>query len=157
LPRLVAETPVGRTIALTLWRKRMEETVEVKIARLEDSDLKPAIAQQVPPRVPPGEAGSVKTLGLTLSGITPDLKTKFSLADGAKGVVVVEVAHDSPAAAKGLRPGDLITEAAQAEVKNPDEVAKEIADAKKSGRKSILLLVDRQGDLRYVALSLDQG
>jgi serine protease Do len=157
LPRLVAETPVGRTVALTLWRKRMEETVEVKIARLEDGDLKPAIAQDVAPRAPLGDAGFVKTLGLTLSGITPDLKTKFSLSDGAKGVVVVDVVHDSAAAAKGLRPGDLITEAAQAEVKMPDEVVKEIVDAKKSGRKSILLLVDRQGDLRYVALSLDQG
>jgi serine protease Do len=157
LPRLVAETPVGRTVKVTLWRKRREETVEVKIARLEDTDVKPAVAETADPKTPPDNPGLVKTLGLTLSGITPDLKTKFSLADGAKGVVVVEVARDSAAAAKGFRPGDLIMEAAQAEVKNPDEVAKEIADAKKSGRKSILLLVDRQGDLRYVALGLDQG
>ena len=157
LPRLVAETPVGRTVAVTLWRKRVEQTVEVKIARLEESDVKPAVAREVQPKGPPGDAAMVKTLGLTLAGITPDLKAKFSLADTAKGVVVVEVARDSVAAAKGLRPGDLITEAAQAEVKNPDEVAKEVADAKKFGHKSILLLVDRQGDLRYVALGLDQG
>jgi serine protease Do len=157
LPRLVAETPVGRTVPLTLWRKRFEQTIEVKIARLEESDVKPAVAQDVEPKAPPGKPGSVKTLGLTLSGITPDLKAKFSLADGAKGVVVVEVANDSAAAARGFRPGDLIMEAAQAEVKDPDDVAREVAEAKKSGRKSILLMVDRQGDLRYVALGLDQG
>ena len=46
---------------------------------------------------------SVKTLGLTLSNITPELKDKFSLADDAKGVVVVDVAKDSPAAEKGLQ------------------------------------------------------
>ena len=46
---------------------------------------------------------------LTLSGITTDLKDKFSLADGSKGVVVVDVAKDSPAATKRVRPGDLIT------------------------------------------------
>jgi serine protease Do len=99
----------------------------------------------------------VKTLGLTLSGITTDLKDKFSLADGSKGVVVVDVAKDSPAAVKGVRPGDLIMEAAQEEVKSPGEVSSKIEDAKKSGRKSILLLVERQGDLRFIALRLDQG
>jgi serine protease Do len=98
----------------------------------------------------------VKTLGLTLSGITTDLKDKFSLADGSKGVVVVDVAKDSPAA-KGVRPGDLIMEAAQEEVKSPGEVSSKIEEAKKSGRKSILLLVERQGDLRFIALRLDQG
>jgi serine protease Do len=99
----------------------------------------------------------VKTLGLTLSGITTDLKDKFSLADDTKGVVVVDVAKDSPAAAKGVHPGDLIMEAAQEEVKSPGEVSSKIEEAKKSGRKSILLLVERQGDLRFIALRLDQG
>jgi len=92
-----------------------------------------------------------------LSGITTDLKDKFSLADGSKGVVVVDVAKDSPAAVKGVRPGDLIMEAAQEEVKSPSEVSSKIEEAKKSGRKSILLLVERQGDLRFIALRLDQG
>ena len=75
----------------------------------------------------------VKTLGLTLSGITADLKEKFSLAGDSKGVVVVDVAKDSPAAAKGVRPGDLIMEAAQEEVKSPGEVSSKIEEAKKSG------------------------
>jgi serine protease Do len=99
----------------------------------------------------------VKTLGLTLSGVTADLKEKFSLAGDTKGVVVVDVAKDSPAAAKGVRPGDLIMEAAQEEVKSPGEVGTKIEEAKKFGRKSILLLVERQGDLRFIALRLDQG
>jgi len=56
-----------------------------------------------------------------------------------------------------VRAGDLIMEAAQEEVKNPGEVSSKIEEAKKSGRKSILLLVERQGDLRFIALRLDQG
>jgi serine protease Do len=99
----------------------------------------------------------VRTLGLTLSSITPELKEKYSIAEDVKGVVVVDVAKDSPAAVKGVRPGDMIMEAAQEEVKNPGEVSSKIDEAKKSGRKSILLLVERQGDLRFVALRLDQG
>ena len=48
-------------------------------------------------------------------------------------------------------------EASQEEVKSPSQVAAKVADAKKSGRKSILLLIQRQGDLRFVALRLDQS
>ncbi|MGH7095134.1 MAG: DegQ family serine endoprotease [Stellaceae bacterium] len=157
LPRLVAETPVGKTVALTLWRKHQQTVAEVKLGRLDESSQQVASAQPGTKSAEPGQTRLVKTLGLTLSGVTPELKNKFSLAGDVKGVVVVEVAKDSAAAAKGMRPGDLIMEAAQDEVKSPDQVSREIAQAKKSGRKSILLLVDRQGDLRFVALRLDQS
>ena len=157
LPRLVAETPVGRSVPMTLWRKRKENSVQVTVGRLEESDQQQASAQDTPKKTAKDEAGVVKTLGLTLSGVTADLKEKFSLAGDAKGVVVVDVAKDSPAAAKGVRPGDLIMEAAQEEVKSPGEVSNKIDEAKKSGRKSILLLVERQGDLRFIALRLDQS
>jgi serine protease Do len=157
LPRLVAETPVGRSVPVTLWRKRKEHPVQVTVGRLEESDQQQASAQDSPKKTAKEDAGVVKTLGLTLSGITSDLKEKFSLAGDSKGVVVVDVAKDSPGAAKGVRPGDLIMEAAQEEVKNPGEISSKIEEAKKSGRKSILLLVERQGDLRFIALRLDQG
>jgi serine protease Do len=157
LPRLVAETPVGKTVPVTVWRKRHENSFQVAVGRLEENDQQLASTQESPKKAAKDETGIVKTLGLTLSGITVDLKEKFSLAGDAKGVVVVDVAKDSPAAAKGVRPGDLIMEAAQEEVKSPGEVGNKIDEAKKSGRKSILLLVERQGDLRFIALRLDQG
>jgi serine protease Do len=157
LPRLVAETPVGKTVPVTVWRKRKESSLQVKVGRLDESDQQQAGAQDTPKKKVKDESGVVKTLGLTLSGMTADLKEKFSLSGDSKGVVVVDVAKDSPAAAKGVRPGDLIMEAAQEEVKSPGEVGSKIEEAKKSGRKSILLLVERQGDLRFIALRLDQG
>jgi serine protease Do len=158
LPRLVAETAVDKVVAMTLWRKRQEVPVKVKVGRLQETQTVSA-ATDVPdqPAAPKAELLTAKALGMTLSNVTPDLKEKFSLGDDTKGVVVVEVAKDSPGAEKGLRPGDMIMEAAQEEVKTPSQVASKIADAKKSGRKSILLLVQRQGDLRFVALRLDQG
>ena len=97
------------------------------------------------------------TLGLTLSNITPELKEKFSLTDDSKGVVVVDVVKDGRAAEKGLKAGDVIMEAAQEEIKSARQVSGKVDDAKKSGRKSILLLVERQGDLRFVAIRLDQS
>jgi serine protease Do len=157
LPRLVAETPVDKTVPITIWRKREELTLQVKIGRLEESDQQQASLQDQPKKGGRELTGIVKTLGLTLSNITPELKEKYSLSEDSKGVVVVDVTKDSPAAAKGVRPGDMIMEAAQEEVKSPGEVSSKIDEAKKSGRKSILLLVERQGDLRFVALRLDQS
>ncbi len=157
LPRLVAETPVDKTVVVTLWRRRAETTVKVKVGKLQESDQQLASAHEPPKTTGDSTAGRVSALGLTLSGITPELKDKFSLSDDAKGVVVVEVAQNSSAADKGVRPGDVIMEAAQQEVKSPQDVSGRIDEEKKAGRKSILLLVERQGDLRFVALRIDQG
>jgi len=155
LPRLVAEEAVGKTVAVTVWRKRRETTLKITLGKLEEAEK---AAAQEPTKNEPSKAdrSTVTTLGLTLSNITPELKEKFSLSD-EKGVVVVDVAKDSAAADKGLKPGDVIMEAAQEEIKTTNQVTGKIADAKKAGRKSILLLVERQGDLRFVALRLDQS
>ena len=157
LPRLVAETPVNKSVPVTLWRKHARTSVEVKVGRLAEGDQQLASTKSTPPKILKRESSLVKTLGLTLSGITPELKDKYALGDDTKGVVVVDVAKNSSAADKGFHAGDVIMEAAQEEVKNPQDLAARIDDAKKSGRKSILLLVQRQGDLRFVALRVDQG
>jgi serine protease Do len=159
LPRLVAETPVDKVVPVTVWRKRQSAAVNIKVGRLQETQTASASAEgPEKPTAPKAEAAdTIKALGMTLSNVTGDLRKKFSLGDDARGVVVVDVAKDSPGAEKGLRPGDMIMEAAQEEVKTAGQIATKVAAAKKSGRKSILLLVERQGDLRFVALRLDQG
>ena len=156
LPRLVAETSVDKIVPVTVWRKRAQADLKVKVGRLQETETASTEPGDKTPS-PKGAVDTVKALGMTLSDITPELKEKFSLGDDAKGVVVVDVAKDSPGAEKGLRPGDMIMEAAQEEVKTANQVAGKVADARKSGRKSILLLVERQGDLRFVALRVDQS
>jgi serine protease Do len=155
LPRVVAESTVGKTVPVTVWRKRQQTTLDVKVGKLDETEQ---VAARETPKTPTdkGDDGVVKTLGLTLSNITPALKDKFSLGDD-KGVVVVEVNKNSPAAEKGLRAGDVIMEAAQEEIKTTGQISGKINDAKKAGRKSILLLVERQGDLRFIALRLDHS
>jgi serine protease Do len=156
LPRLVAETPVDKSVPVTVWRKRHETPLHVKVGRLDETEQ--VAAKEPPKKAPPkDDTGTVSALGLTLANISPEMKEKFSLADDSKGVVVVDVAKDSPAAEKGLKAGDVIVEAAQEEIKNATQVAGKIDDAKRAGRKSILLLVERQGDLRFVAVRLDQS
>ncbi len=156
LPRIVAETPIDKSVKVTVWRKRQENTIDVKVGELDETE-KVANVPSGQPAPAPNTSATVKALGLSLSTVTPELKQKFSLADDADGVVVIDVAGDSPASEKGVRPGDVIVEVAQQEVKDPGQVAAKIDEARKSGRKSILLLVDRAGDLRFVALRIDQG
>ena len=91
-------------------------------------------------------------LDRVIAEVTPELKTQLNLAEDAKGVVITNVAEGSPAAEESLKPGDLIVEVGQEEVGSPPEIMAKVDQAKNEGKKSILLLVDRQGDLRFVAL-----
>ena len=61
---------------------------------------------------------------------------------------------DSPAAEKGLNPGEVIIEVGQEKVESPADVSRMVEEAREAGRRSVLLLIDRDGDLRFVALSV---
>ena len=93
-------------------------------------------------------------LGLTLGGLSDEARKQYSLRSDLKGVLVTSVDPNGAAAEKGFQPGDVIVEASQEEVHSPSEVAEKIEAAKKAGRKSILLLVEGQAGLRFVALRL---
>jgi serine protease Do len=155
LPRIVAETPIDKTVKVKVWRKRKEHVFDVKVGELKEEDQQAAASPKQPPPGP--VAGAVKALGLSLANLTPELRERFSLSEDTAGVVVTDVATDSPASEKGMRAGDVIVEVAQEEVKSPGQITGKIDEAKKAGRKSVLMLVDRQGDLRFVALKIDQG
>ncbi|MGD9614916.1 MAG: DegQ family serine endoprotease [Alphaproteobacteria bacterium] len=155
LPRVVAATKAGKVVPVTVWRKRNQETLQVAVGRLDETET--AALSDAPKDKPShSETATVTALGLTLSNITAELKDKFSLKD-EKGVVVVDVASGSSAAQKGLERGDVILEASQQEIRSAGQIAAKIEEAKKAGRSSILVLVDRQGELRFFALRLDQG
>jgi serine protease Do len=108
LPRVVADTPIGKQTPVTIIRKGKEETKTVTLGRLEDGE-------------------------------------KVAAAD-PKGAA---------AADKGLSAGDVIVEIAQEAVANADDLQAKIDKLKKDGRKSALMLVaGADGELRFVALSL---
>jgi serine protease Do len=155
LPRIVAETPIDKNVKVGVWRKRKELAFEVKVGELAEDDQQAAVSPKQQPPAP--IVGAVTALGLSMANLTPELRERFSLSEDSAGVVVTEVAPDSPASEKGMRAGDVIVEVAQEEVKNPGQITEKIDEAKKAGRKSVLLLVDRQGDLRFVALKIDQS
>ena len=155
LPRFVADTEVGKTVPIEIWRNNEKITLEAKIEELEDSSTEVA-AKTSGSKKETGEK-TVKARGLRLSSITASAKKKFSLDKEAKGVVVLKVDEEGPAAEKGIRPGDVIVEISQREVTGPADVEKMVAEAKKAGRKSVLLLLEGQGGLRFVAIRIAKG
>ncbi len=155
LPRIVADTEVGKTVPLEIWRDKKMITLSAKIEELEDSSAE--VAARTKGSKKGGQQQTVEALGLKLSSVTPKLKKKFSLEKDAKGVVVTKVDENGPAAEKGIRPGDLIVEISQAEVTSPADIAAKVAEAEKAGRKSVLLLLEGQGGLRFVAIRIGKG
>ena len=104
----------------------------------------------------PAEPQKKVILGLSLSTLTDKLRKQLELTEEARGLVVQNVDEGSQAFEKGLRTGDMITEAGQEPVDQISEFEARITAAKDAGRKSLLLLVRRAGDPRFVALGLDE-
>jgi serine protease Do len=94
---------------------------------------------------------------LDLAQLTPELRQRFELKEDMEGVVITDVWADGTAAAKGLKPGDVIVEVDQEEVSNPAEVSEKIERAKDEGFRVVTLLVFRQGDFQWVAVRLDNS
>jgi serine protease Do len=154
LPRIVADTPVGKDVEVVIVRKGKEVNKTVKLGRLEGND-KVAVAAPQKDAAPEEKSVVQKTLGLNLANMNDDLRKKYKIKDAVKGVVIVSVDSGSAASEKRLSPGDVIVEVAQEEVKTAADLQKRIDQLKKDGRKAALLLVaNAEGELRFVALSL---
>lgn len=154
LPRIVAATKIDEDVPVEIWRDGKKLTVQVKVGELEEAEQ----AGLLDP-TKPADSGAVNrtvdSLGLSLTGVTPELRQRFGLADTAKGVLVTEVKPNSPAAEKAIQPGDMIVEVSQEEVNSPAELVEKVQSAQKAGRKSVLLLVNRKGEMRFVAVRIE--
>ena len=155
LPRVVADTPVGKDVEVVVVRKGQELTKTVKLGRLEDNDQKLAAATPNKNAAPEEKTVVQKALGLNLANMTDELRKKYKIKDKVNGVVITGVDAGTPAAEKRLAAGDVVVEVAQEEVKTAADLQKRIDQLKKDGRKAALLLVSNaEGELRFVALSL---
>ncbi|MBE9555613.1 MAG: PDZ domain-containing protein, partial [Proteobacteria bacterium] len=157
LPRIVADTDVGKTVKVVVWRGGKEITVDVTLGELEKFDEvnAPANTPEAEPDTPVER--TFDELGLSLSTITPALAAELGLDDGLKGVIITNVDGASAAADNGLRQGDVITEIFQEKVQTPDAVEAKIKDARSRGLRSILLTVRSGEDQRFVGLRIDGG
>jgi serine protease Do len=154
LPRIVADTPVGKEVDVVLIRKGKEQIKKVTLGRLEDDEkLKEASLKSTAP-VEEKQA-TQKALGLDLAALSPQLRTKYKVKDTVKGVVITSTEGNRDAADKRLSAGDVIMEVAQEAVTNPADIKKRVDQLKKDGKKTALLTVSNpDGEVRFVTLGV---
>jgi serine protease Do len=154
LPKIVAETPVGKDVEVVVIRKGKEETKTVKLAKLVDTDKQAAVTTKKD-QGPDDKSVVKKALGLDLANLTDDLRKKHRIKDKVKGVLITAVDPNSPAADKHLQPGMVIAEVQQQPVTTAADLQTKLDKLRKDGKKAVVLLVvTADGDPTFVALSL---
>ena len=156
LPRYVAQTPVDKMVDVEVLRKGQRKTLQVKIGRLEEGDVKKAKAVVGDDGKSASSGKEASLVGLKLTLLTDELRQKFNIDKKVQGVVVIEVDPASPAVQKNIKPGDIVVEVTQEPVTSTDQILKKADETRKAGRKALLLGVqDPKGECPFVGLPLN--
>jgi serine protease Do len=156
---IVANTPIGTRVPVTVIRDGKRQTVTATIGERPNE----AVLQGQPEpdvgepggKPEPGSEAARQELGITLQSLTPEVRQQLRLPDTVKGLVVARVNPNSSAAQEGLQRGDIILSINQRPVTTPQEAAAIVAEARKAGRDTILLLVQRgTGPARFVGIKM---
>ncbi|MDJ0946770.1 MAG: DegQ family serine endoprotease [Kiloniellales bacterium] len=149
LPRLVAFTPVGKTVEVEIWRDGARETLEVVTGQAPGEQQLAAIGG-------PDDSDKVRLpgTGLTVATLTAERRDRFGIAEEVEGVVILRVERDSLAAREGLRRGDVIRSLASEAVETAADAKREIEEIKAEGLEVVTLLVSRDGVETFFALRL---
>lgn len=154
LVRQVGNSAVGASVRVTVLREGKSQTIKVVLGRREDADGATPAAQTTPDE--PEAPATTTMMGLTLTPLTDAIREELGADANMAGLAVTDIDETSEAFEKGLRVGDIITEAGQQKVATIANLEERVEAAKDAGRKSLLLLVRRAGDPRFVALSLPE-
>ncbi len=150
LVRIVGDSAEGQTVRVLVFRDGATQTLRVTLGRRETAEgAAPATPDGTPVPTPSSEV-----LGMTLVPLTDDLRDRLGAQAVASGLVIEAVDPASDASAKGLQPGDVITEVAQQPVTDVAGFDARVQAAIDNGQKSILLLIRRAGNPRFVAIAL---
>ncbi len=155
LPRIVADTAVGKAVDVVVLRKGERVSVAVELGRLEDGERLIALRRNGSGAA--DEAEPDKALGLTLETLSEQSREKYKIAEAIVGVLVTAVEPDSSAEEKRVLPGEVIVEVSQEAVSTPAEVVDRVAQLLSEGRRSALLLIaGKGGELRFVAVRMEE-
>ena len=149
LPRRIARIPAGNDTQITVIRDGKERYLTITIGAMEKAKKAAAVLS---PKV------EKPRFGMALSTLNDKMRARFGIERSDAGVVVTSVDLNGIAAEKGVRPGDVIRRISGQVVLTPVDVTrminKALKDAKPNQRKTLLIVVNRKGNDRYVALPL---
>ena len=163
LPRVVAETAVGKAVPVKILRNGQEVTLDITLGRLEVGEQQIAAAQNpaegpTPPVAdePAGPAPGLQELvGFDVAPLDEARRSEFAIGANVDGVVVTAVNDGSDASQKGFLPGLIITEVNQKKIGTVADVTDLVGAAKEAGRPAVLFKVtDPTGASRFIAVRL---
>ncbi len=154
LPLIVAETPVGKTVEMKIWRSGHTMELHVTVGELKAQGS----AQSSPEKGSQGQAGglTVPGAGMAVTAMTDQLRQRYNIGKDTNGLVVISVDDNGAAAQKGIKPGDVIIDAGQSRVTTPDALAALAEQVRASDRRTLLLRVEGGQMVRYVVLDLSK-
>jgi serine protease Do len=141
----IASLKPGDKAHLVLWRGNKRITKTVILGERNEESM--ASMQ------PQGPRATASVLGMSLQAVGEKEAAALGL-DKIQGLIVVEVAPDSPAATEGVRQGDVILQANQQDVNSTADLEAVITRDKQRG--AVMLLIRRQGQNHFVGLPLDK-
>jgi len=151
LPKIVAQTPIGKTVEVEVVRQRQKKILSVTVGQLEEADEKITLGEEGTSKGAMPKATSV--LGLGLVPLNDEMRQQFGFDKKVQGLLVTEIDPESPAASKNIRVGDVIAEAQQEPVASAEALKSIIDKLKATGAKSVILLVeDAKGDTRFIGV-----
>lgn len=151
LPRIVADTPIGKTVNIDVLRHGHKMTRRITVLKLAD-DTKP-VKMPAQPAPAPKNQSNLARLGLSLGMLDGGNRGRFHIPGAVQGVVITAVDAASPAGEKNVRPGDVIVQVGSQAAKTPADVVRGV-DAAIKVNKPVTLLINRDGNLTYVGLRL---
>lgn len=149
LPRRAAQTPVGKTVPVTVWRDG--KTVDLKLTISELPEERAASVLPRDKRETGAKTLDVSPLGVTVAEVSAETRQKYGLSKNAAGVVVSAVAPRSDAAVKGLRAGDVLVELDKKKLSGFQSVRDWLDTAAEMAQESAFVLIDRNGE-RFFAI-----
>ena len=152
LPKVVAGTPVGKSVPLVIWRAGKKLTLKVVLGELELAEKENLIGLN--DNSVPGKSKTFDKLGFLGEELNDKNKKKYKLLDVKSGILISSVKPNSPAEKAGLSAGMVIIRVGQIEVKSLKVIDNAIKNAVKQNRKAILLLVKIEKGTRFVALEI---
>ena len=152
LVTIVGNADVGKVVDVIIFRDGKSKTIKVTLGRREAAEKE----KIVPTAKVPEKIKETEELGMKLLTINSETRTQLNLPEDLNGVAVLDVAETSDAYEKGIRAGDVIVEAGRTKVTDVNDISDIFGNAINSGRKSILLLVKRGDNSRFVGLSLSK-
>lgn len=151
LPRTVAQSTVGKTYEMEIWRDGKRKTIKIKTEAFPEDD---AVAGGAAKPDTPAQQESDALLGAELSELNDQVRARFRIADDVQGVLLTAIERGGLAASNGLRVGDVITRFDNQAVDKPEAVIDALKAAKQAGEGSVAVLLNRRGNPGFLAFKL---